>query len=138
MCIRDSLQRLPQVALSVLLLATGQIFERSMLCVCGELCSNNACDLNCVCSFRMSFLFVFVCLYISTIKLSILFLSLIHIQMCIRDRHNTASYSGCHGPKNTSPLVEDIYQSNHETIHRLNKWLLWLFLMILYRFCGTN
>ena len=35
------------------------------VCVCGEMCSNNACDLNCVCSFRMSFLFVFVCLYIS-------------------------------------------------------------------------
>ena len=32
----------------------------------GEMCSNNACDLNCVCSFRMSFLYyVFVCLYIS-------------------------------------------------------------------------
>ena len=29
------------------------------------MCSNNACDLNCICSFRMSFLFVFVCLYIS-------------------------------------------------------------------------
>ena len=40
-------------------------FERSMLCVWGEICSNNACDLKCVCSFRMSFLFVFVCLYIS-------------------------------------------------------------------------
>ena len=36
-----------------------------MLYVWGEICSNNACDLNCVCSFSMSFLFVFVCLYIS-------------------------------------------------------------------------
>ena len=35
------------------------------VCVCGEMCLNNACDLNCVCSFRMSFLFVFVGLYIS-------------------------------------------------------------------------
>ena len=42
----------------VLLWAMESSFERSMLCVWGEICSNNACDLNCVCSFRMLFLFV--------------------------------------------------------------------------------
>ena len=52
------LQRLPLVALSILLWVTESNFKRSMLCVWGEICSNNACDLNCVCSFRMSFLFV--------------------------------------------------------------------------------
>ena len=52
-------------ALSVLLLAKESFFERSMLCVWGVICLNNACDFNCVCSFRMSFLCVFVCLYIS-------------------------------------------------------------------------
>ena len=35
------------------------------MCIRDRMCSNNACDLNCVCSFRMSFLFVFVCLYVS-------------------------------------------------------------------------
>ena len=33
--------------------------------LCLSLIHIYACDLNCVCSFRMSFLFVFVCLYIS-------------------------------------------------------------------------
>ena len=31
----------------------------------GVICPNNACDMNCVCSFRISFLCVFMCLYIS-------------------------------------------------------------------------
>ena len=44
-------------------------------CVCGEMCSNNACDLNCVCSFRMSFLFVFMCLYISNCSSCLLYTS---------------------------------------------------------------
>ena len=49
------------------------------------MCSNNQCDLNCVCSFRMSFLFVFVCFYISNCSR----------EMCIRDSTNTVRQLIC-------------------------------------------
>ena len=58
--------------------------------MCGEMCSNNVCDLNCVCSFRMSFLFVFVCLYISNCSRVSSFRPFVCTcsKMCIRDRRN--------------------------------------------------
>ena len=34
----------------------------------GEICSNNACDLNCVCSFRMSFLYISNCSRVSSFR----------------------------------------------------------------------
>ena len=37
------------------------------MCV-GVICLNNVCDLNCVCSFRMLFLFVFVCSRVSSFR----------------------------------------------------------------------
>ena len=60
-------QRLPLAALPVLFLVTAPSFERSMLFVWSVICSNNACDMSCVCSFRMLFLLVFVCLYIPVV-----------------------------------------------------------------------
>ena len=44
-----------------LLLINVDVYKRQ-----GVMCSNSMCDLNCVCSFRMMFLCVFVCLCISS------------------------------------------------------------------------